>query len=184
MTRRTQKQGQGSRGARQPGAAGLPQRPSAVRFASRRALLLMVGSLMVGLLAGCEVGPQSGLGLRLPKGDIARGEQAFSELGCVDCHAIYAGEREIEGRVRRENGQIVVMLGGKVDHITTHGELFTAIVNPSHGYPRRYAKEDVFEGERSRMPRLNEKMTVAQLIDLTEFLQSKYELDPQLLYGP
>jgi hypothetical protein len=76
------------------------------------------------------------------------------------------------------------MLGGKVDHITTHGELFTAIVNPSHGYPRRYAKEDVFEGERSRMPRLNETMTVAQLIDLTEFLQSKYELDPQLLYGP
>ena len=34
------------------------------------------------------------------------------------------------------------------------------------------------------MPRLNETMTVAQLIDLTEFLQSKYELDPQLLYGP
>jgi hypothetical protein len=146
--------------------------------------MMLLAALATGSLAGCEVGPRSGLGLRLPEGDLARGEQAFADLGCVDCHAIYAGGGETLPRVRRENGAIVVMLGGKVDHITTHGELFTAIVNPSHGYPRRYAKEDVFEGERSRMPRLNETMTVAQLIDLTEFLQSKYELDPQLLYGP
>ena len=141
-----------------------------------------MAGVVLSALAGCEVGPQSGLGLRLPKGDVARGEQAFSDLGCVDCHVISSGERE--PRVRRENGEVVVTLGGKADHITTHGELFTAIVNPSHGYPRRYAKQDVFEGEQSRMPKLNEKMTVAQLIDLTEFLQSKYELDPQLLYGP
>lgn len=181
MTRRIEMLGRELGGAP---ASRLPTPPRAGRIISLRMLLLLLAGVIVGALAGCEVGPQSGLGLRLPKGDIARGEQAFSDLGCVDCHALYTGERALETRVRRENGEVVVMLGGKADHITTHGELFTAIVNPSHGFPRRYAKEDVFEGERSRMPRLNETMTVAQLIDLTEFLQSKYELDPQLLYGP
>ena len=181
MTRRIEMHGRELAEALDP---RLPTAPRAGWIVSRRLLLLLLAGVIVGALAGCEVGPQSGLGLRLPEGDVTRGEQAFSDLGCVDCHALYAGERELDSRVRRENGEVVVMLGGKADHITTPGELFTAIVNPSHGFPRRYAKEDVFEGDHSRMPRLNETMTVAQLIDLTEFLQSKYELDPQLLYGP
>lgn len=169
----------------QQGVRPVPRRaPGPERAALRVALLLLLAGLLVGGVAGCEVGPRSGLGLRLPEGDIARGEQAFSDLGCVECHVVDSGRGGAFARVRSDDGQVVVVLGGKADHITTHGELFTAIVNPSHGFPRRYSKEDVFEGERSKMPALNEQMTVAQLIDLTEYLQSQYELDPQLLYGP
>lgn len=135
---------------------------------------------LLGVTASCEIGPRSGIGLRLPTGDAARGELAFSDLGCDQCH-VFMGDQP---RVSREKDELVVALGGKVDHISTHGELVTSIVNPSHGFPRRYLKEEVFDGERSKMARYNETMTVAQLIDLTEYLQSKYELDPELLYGP
>ena len=38
--------------------------------------------------------------------------------------------------------------------------------------------------DRSRMTNFNETMTVEQLIDLTAFLQSKYELELDELYAP
>lgn len=79
---------------------------------------------------------------------------------------------------------MVVVLGGKVAHIATHGELVTSIINPSHGFSRRYPAEAVMEGDRSKMTNFNEKMTVAELINLTAFLQSRYELELNELYAP
>jgi hypothetical protein len=129
------------------------------------------------LSSGCEVGPKSGIGLRLPEGDLVRGEKAFNDLGCDGCHAIVQ-----ENKSRQAAPEVVVVLGGKVAHIETHGELVTSIVNPSHGFPRRYPRLDVAEAGESKMPNFNEKMTVEQLIDLTAYLQSKYELERGSLY--
>jgi hypothetical protein len=60
----------------------------------------------------------------------------------------------------------------------------TSIVNPSHEISRRYPREQVAEGDVSKMENFNERMTVAQLIDLTAFLQSRYEVRPEPLYFP
>lgn len=154
----------------------MEQEPRVTRAAGVILLLLMAS--LGGL--GCEVGPASGLGLRLPEGDVARGEATFRELGCVECHVI-EGEA---APARPEGAPRPIVLGGRADHIATHGELVTSIVNPSHGHPRRYPREEVFEQGLSKMKNFNDEMTVAQLLDLTSYLQSKYELDFDALYGP
>lgn len=130
--------------------------------------------------AGCEIGPESGSGLRLPNGDVVAGKQAFADLGCDACHIV--GDEAPRGD--DSEGRAIVRLGGRAPHIETHGELITSIVNPSHGFSRRYPREDVTEGDRSRMESINENMTVAQLIDLTTYLQSEYELELKQIYGP
>ena len=140
------------------------------------ALIFCIGIAPVG----CEFGARSGVGLRLPNGDVVEGERAFHELGCDRCHAI-AGE---SGPSDARKGDVVIVLGGKVAHIETHGELITSIVNPSHGFPRRYLREDITQEGESKMKNFNGEMTVKQLIDLTEFLQSKYSLEVNKIYGP
>jgi sulfur-oxidizing protein SoxX len=143
----------------------------------RVALFVIAGCLALGSI-GCEVGPKSGVGLRLPEGDLARGEKAFHDLGCDACHAIVQ-----ENRSRRGGPpEVVVVLGGKVAHIESHGELVTSIINPSHGFPRRIPQEKVTEAGQSKMPNFNETMTVEELIDLTAYLQSKYELERGSLF--
>lgn len=128
---------------------------------------------------GCELGPQSGRGLRLPDGDLARGELAFRELGCERCHDV-VGVPPAEG----ERPDVIVTLGGEVSRVESYGELVTSIVNPSHEISARYPRGAVADGERSKMENFTEKMTVAQLIDLTAFLQSKYEKRVEPIYLP
>jgi mono/diheme cytochrome c family protein len=140
----------------------------------------MLMLLLAILGVGCEIGPQSGSGLRLPNGDVVAGKQAFVDLGCNACHEV--GDQA--GPVEAPGGRVMVRLGGKSPHIETHGELVTSIVNPSHGFPRRYAREDVTEGNQSRMRNFNDTMTVAQLIDLTTYIQSKYDLELNEIYAP
>ena len=135
-------------------------------------LLLLACMAVAGL--GCEVGPQSGRGFRLPEGDTGRGEVAFRELGCSSCHDVAGGPASPEGN----RSDVIVTLGGEVIRVETYGELVTSIINPSHKISRRYPREQVAEGGVSKMENFNEQMTVAQLIDLTAFLQSKYQLRP------
>jgi mono/diheme cytochrome c family protein len=142
---------------------------------SRGALL---GVLLLVAGVGCEIGPRSGAGLRLPNGDVVAGRAAFQTLGCPACHAI-EGEPE---SANRTGSDPIVVLGGHVAHIKTHGELVTAIVNPSHGIAAGYPRKDVTEGSLSRMRDINDKMTVAELIDVTEYLQSEYELSVHDVY--
>ena len=78
---------------------------------------------------------------------------------------------------------VIIVLGGEVPHIESHGELVTSIVNPSHGFPSRYEREDITIEGSSKMINFNETMTVKQLIDLTEYLQSKYSLALNEIYG-
>jgi hypothetical protein len=110
----------------------------------------------------------------LPDGDLESGALAFRQLGCPECHDIDGEPPAPEG----QRSDVIVRLGGKVVHIETHGELVTSIINPSHQISRRYryGREPVADGAESEMKNFNEEMTVAQLIDLTAFLQSKYEI--------
>ena len=145
----------------------------------RTALGLLVTFLIVACF-GCEVGPRSGRGLRLPEGDVERGALAFRELGCPECHDVVGGPAAPEG----ERSDVIVTLGGEVTRVESYGELVTSIINPSHEISRRYPKEQVADGDVSKMENFNEEMTVAQLVDLTAFLQSKYELRPEPMYFP
>lgn len=137
-------------------------------------------SFLVVASVGCEMGPRSGRGLRLPEGDLDRGAAAFRDLGCVACHDV-AGDA---ASATREGSAVIVTLGGEVTRVETYGELVTSIINPSHDISGRYPRERVAEGDLSKMKNFNEGMTVAQLIDLTAFLQSKYEVRIEPLYYP
>jgi len=141
---------------------------------------LILVSLVTLTLCGCEVGPRSGRGLRLPEGDIERGALAFSDLGCTKCHDI-AGESE---PVVPDRPEVIVVLGGEVTRVASYGQLVTSIINPSHKISGRQPREQVSEGGESKMENFNDQMTVSQLIDLTQFLQSRYELRREPLYVP
>ena len=133
-----------------------------------------IGWILLGcaIVCGCELGPRSGRGLRLPDGEPDRGRAAFLELGCWSCHDV-AG---VSLAVERERADPIVVLGGEVTRIETHGELITSIVHPSRELAEGYPVAAISEEGRSRMRALNERMTVAQLIDLTAFLQRSYVL--------
>ncbi|MEZ4293139.1 MAG: c-type cytochrome [Myxococcota bacterium] len=154
------------------------------RGAAHECLRRLGGLVLVVLVlaaAGCEIGPRSGRGFRLPDGDAARGETLFRGYGCVDCHTI-AGEDALAVRRPEASSDVVVVLGGEVSHIETYGELVTSIVNPSHGLTRRNPKAEVSEHGRSKMNDYNDTMTITDLIDLTAYVQSKYELRRGTLY--
>ncbi len=75
----------------------------------------------------------------------------------------------------------LVVLGGKVIRVKTYGELVTSIINPSHRIsPQFAARSDPSLGEESPMPaaKLNQVMTVQQLVDLVAYLQPAYEVLP------
>jgi hypothetical protein len=130
-------------------------------------LLLCAGA------AGCA--PESPVGFRLPDGDPAAGRAAFVELGCNACHQVDGVDMPFTGI-----GAASVTLGGPTTWVKTHGELVTAIINPSHKISRRYAPEIVaLEGESlMSFAYLNDVLTVRQLIDIVAFLQDSYEVVP------
>jgi mono/diheme cytochrome c family protein len=126
-----------------------------------------------GLLYACTPSPQSASGFRLPDGDSARGEEAFTMLRCHACHSVDGLELEFLG-----TGPALVSLGGEVSRVRTYGELVTSIINPSHKLAPGYPTEDISASGESLMvlAYLNDEMTVQQLIDLVAFLQARYEV--------
>lgn len=116
-------------------------------------------------------------GFALPKGDAEKGKQAFIELNCHTCHTV-AGETlpEVQRAIKAPN------LGGEVYRVKTYGELVTSVVNPKHVISKDW------EGSTSPMPVVNDRMTVAQMIDIVEFLNGCYvKLQPEYevpYYGP
>ena len=137
--------------------------------------VLVFAGLLVGV--ACEVGPRSGRGLRLPEGDIDRGRIAFADLDCTKCH-------DVAGEAAPSRDGIVLTLGGEATRVETYGELVTSIVHPTHEISRRYPKEQTTEQGETRMENFNDQMSVAQLIDLVAFLQSKYEVRREPMYIP
>lgn len=137
--------------------------------------------LIVLAAAGCDTGPKSAKGFRLPDGDVEHGRATFVALRCHACHTVEG----VQLPEPLETPEVSVALGGEVRRIQTYGELVTSIINPSHELPRRYPKEEVARGDVSKMKIYNDIMTVTQLCDLVAFLQAQYEIvrDDTLYYA-
>lgn len=131
-------------------------------------LTLLAGLTL--LLLGCEAGPKSSAGFRLPDGDPAKGRQVVADMKCYVCHSVAGGELPVP----TADPPVPVVLGGEVPYAKTDGELVTAIINPSHKITPALRTEQVKSGDMSRMPDVGELMTVRQMIDLIAFLQSRY----------
>lgn len=108
----------------------------------------------------------------LPPGSVDAGKMAFLELRCNSCHSV-------EGHVEHaptEAGAIHVQLGGTVSRVKTYADLVTSIINPSHKLSRGLNTMTATAEGTSRMPVYNDVMTVQQLVDLTAFLETTYEV--------
>jgi sulfur-oxidizing protein SoxX len=122
-------------------------------------------------------------GFVLPQGDIARGKQVFVDFNCHGCHTI----PEMEFPETDFESPFMLEIGGKVYRVKNYGELMTSIVNPDHVISPKYlAKFEKSERAAviSVMPYYGETMTIAELIDLVEFLHAQYtKLQPQYYRG-
>ena len=134
-------------------------------------------------LSACTGDAKPVRGFVLPEGDIARGEQVFVDFKCHGCHTIPKmdfPEVDIEP-------PFILEIGGKVIRVNNYGELMTAVVNPDHIISAKYKRmleKAEREADISPMPYYGEEMTVAELIDLVEFLHAQYtKLQPHYYRG-
>ena len=140
---------------------------------------------MVALMAltACSGDNKPVKGFVLPEGNIAQGEQVFVDFNCHACHTIPGIELpELETKL-----PFIMVIGGEVHRVKNYGELLTAIVNPDHIISMKY-KAMMQQAERevsmTPMPYRGEEMTVAELIDLVEFLHAQYtKLQPSYYTG-
>lgn len=127
------------------------------------------------LLVGCG-DPQSGRGLRLPKGSAENGKTAFIALKCTECHTVVG----VELPRPTVAADLVVELGGNVPRLQTVGDLLTSIIHPTQGISLKN-KRPAVGSPVSGMPTVNDVMTVSQMIDLVRFLQPRYsEMAPPM----
>lgn len=133
-------------------------------------LLLMAGLLLLFAgLVGCDTGPKSPRGFRLPDGDAEKGKAAFVALQCHTCH-------KVEGVVDLPPPKAFnLTLGGEITRVKTYGELVTSVINPSHVLSENFKKQ-LTDAKESPMPQFNHQMTVEQMIDLVAFLQPRYKV--------
>jgi sulfur-oxidizing protein SoxX len=147
-----------------------------------------IGIIILAVVtSACDSRPLPVKGFVLPQGDLERGKEVFTSTGCRYCHTV-ANE---EFPPFEADPVLSIELGGEVYRIKNYGELLTSIVNPNHFVSAKY-RATLDEAERkdaqSPMPEFNDVLNVTQLIDLTEYLHSRYELlAPQYrgyYYGP
>ena len=145
-------------------------------------------SLMLLLLVACgDKEAKMAKGFALPKGNIEKGKQAFIDMKCHQCHTI-SGEKLPESP---SPSQLQLRLGGEVRQIKTYGQLVTSIINPQHIVSEEYLEKldlEKDEDAATTMFQVNDQMTVSQMIDIVEFLNScyvKYESEYDCPYvGP
>lgn len=148
-----------------------------------RALSLVLFTFALLAVSACSEEGRPVKGFVLPKGDVAQGEQVFIDFNCHVCHTI----PDVDFPAVEFTPPFVVPIGGEVYRVKNYGELLTAVVNPDHIISPKYiamlerADRDAVI---SPMPYYGEDMTVAELIDLVEFLHSHYtRLQPQYYRG-
>jgi len=142
-------------------------------------LIAFCAILLISLLSSaCDSQNRPVRGFVLPPGNIERGKQVFIDQGCYQCHTLPA----IELPERAANPAITLEIGGKVYRVKDYGELLDAIVSPNHIISAKYRMALTREERKnvqSPMPNFNEKLTVAELIDLVAFLHDRYiKMDP------
>ena len=126
-------------------------------------------------LSACDKGAAPVKGFVLPDGDIERGKDVFVSVGCRSCHTI-TGE---EFPPFEPDRVLDIELGGQIYRVKNYGELLTSIVNPNHIVSAKYrvTLDDAQQKDtQSPMPAFNDAMNVTQLVDLTAYLHSRYEL--------
>lgn len=140
----------------------------------RYALVVLAVAGGLALCSCHDASPHSSAGFRLPAGDPDAGRMAFVKLECHTCHRV-DGAPELPAPTAEP--PVPVVLGGRVPHVKTDGELVTSIINPSHQVARGYAPQGVQLDEGlSRMPSYRDVMTVSQLVDVVAWLQTRYEV--------
>jgi L-cysteine S-thiosulfotransferase len=135
------------------------------------AKIALAGSALALLVAlGCAQDTKSGRGFHLPPGNADAGRAAFVQLQCHTCHPVDG----VELPAPTAQPGILVTLGGEVSRLRTYGELVTAIIHPTRNISDKFhadPKRPIFI---SPMKEVNGQMTVAQLVDIVTFLETRY----------
>lgn len=148
----------------------LPMIRQRARFELR--LRSVTALVLLGLaLTGCDPGPKSAKGFRLPDGNAEKGKAAFVALQCHLCHKVDGVDLPPPAPAVKSP----VLLGGEVARIKTYGELVTSVIHPSHRLSEQMKKDWAQESKLSPMPEFNDLMTVSQMIDIVAFLQARYK---------
>ena len=137
---------------------------------------LFVSSLL--LIPACrDSAGKLGKGFRLPEGNAERGQVAFLEMKCHQCHTV-AG-------VILPNPEsppaLVLELGGEVRKVKSYGELVTSITQPQHIVSPEYLQKLGMKPNgtpASPMPSFNDQMTVTRLADIVTYLHGHYQKAP------
>lgn len=141
--------------------------------------LLTVTVLSAAILGGCKSYPDYSNDFRFPisAGNVDRGQEAFVELGCNQCHVIDG----VQLPAFAGPSPVTVRLGGEIMFAKTYGDLATSIINPDHVISDRYLEQLPRQERRSTTSSpmfMNPDMKVTELIDIVAFLNSRYSLLP------
>ncbi len=152
-------------------------------FTINRMKWISIVLLSATVLFACDQESKPVRGFVLPEGDVTQGEQVFIDFNCHGCHTIPG----IEFPEVDFTPPFILEIGGEVYRVKNYGELLTAISNPDHIISPKYVnmlRDAGRDAVISPMPYYGEEMTVAELVDLTEFLHAQYtRLQPQYYRG-
>jgi hypothetical protein len=124
------------------------------------------------LVVACGTGRKGSAGFHVPDGDPEKGRAVFVSLRCYSCHRVPG----VDMPPPTAQPESVVELGGRVPVPRTDGEIVASIIDPSHRLTAGNGRAVVATGRLSRMGDFGESMTVRELVDLTAFVQSRYEV--------
>ncbi|MDY6983349.1 MAG: hypothetical protein SV422_09685 [Pseudomonadota bacterium] len=140
------------------------------------ALVVLGCTLLVG---ACRTYPDYTGDFRFPilRGDVMRGQQAFVQYSCHQCHTV-------DGITLPDMPQgrpVTVNLGGDLIFAKTYGDLVTSIINPDHVIADEWLAQLPRPTRRevdSSPMYVDPDMKVTELIDIVAFLNSRYRLLP------
>lgn len=142
---------------------------------THRMIIISLFSGFLLIASSCkDQAAKMSVGFRLPEGDAKRGQAAFLQMKCNQCHSV-------AGVVLPNSDSpspIALELGGVVRKVKTYGELVTSIIQPQHIVSTEYlTKLGASQGKDtvSPMPSFNDTMTVTQLTDIVTFLHAHYQ---------
>lgn len=128
--------------------------------------------LLVGTLTACQQEQPAQVFLP-PSGDAERGKQVFVKYKCYNCHSIPG----VELPERGAEPPMVLALGVRLHRVRSYGDVLTAVLYPDHAVSPKFKgalKAAGEDPESAEMPDFTKRMTVAELIDLAEFLDDHY----------